>query len=522
MITPSIVVTTFDMASDPNHPYATGSKSQEAYVDLYDASPVGAPPPYTPGVPQVAAEGKVVHRPELQTTFSQEGMIPQPLAMASTPPLPERSSLRPRSQEVPEIRGHDNTNAGNPSNKPATQLLQTAEDEPAPPMQLAPLHGIEKDRPPLPPRPSSTDSNDDPSNPIHYARDPRKLIAYLVPFPKPHIAGVNPAKIPDRFLIYTPPPPPIAKPAEGEKEAKIQKVQRKWQEEVRQAKTSTAKTASWKGVKSKATRGINQAVGWVSTSNIDFLNRVPGGRASSPDTHHEDNIPEGETTHKTVGLEELVLIYPSSFVASPDQIKSEFINTMMRTKSKAQKDAVIATSLLPVSLAVDILATVIWPFGGLFEVDSVWAYTTIRGAKTARSVTKRLTSTISSNPNEHDTADEQKFNDTTGKKENTLHLRFTQSPRLDILDRYLAAKCSQRDYTMFPNKGNVAPTETQVLSAIGWAPSKAGQVDRNWEDEQWETEEVKDDLRNTLAKAAREWGKWGKAFSKNPEKAVRM
>ena len=67
-----------------------------------------------------------------------------------------------------------------------------------------------------------------------------------------------PEKIPQRFLIYTPPPPPfVDKPAEGEKEGRVHKVQRKWQDEIREAKTGNAKTVSWKGVKGKAIKGIN-------------------------------------------------------------------------------------------------------------------------------------------------------------------------------------------------------------------------------------------------------------------------
>ncbi|KAK3061378.1 hypothetical protein LTS18_006387, partial [Coniosporium uncinatum] len=99
--------------------------------------------------------------------------------------------------------------------------------------------GGEGSGPALPPRRYRDYKDDDPSNPVHYTRDPHKLIAYLVPFPKPQLKGVPPENIPDRFLIYTPPPPPLSKPAEGEKENKIHKLQRKWQEEVREAKTST-------------------------------------------------------------------------------------------------------------------------------------------------------------------------------------------------------------------------------------------------------------------------------------------
>ena len=372
-------------------------------------------------------------------------------------------------------------------------------------------------QPPLPPRRQSAQSvnfgDDDPSSPIHYTRDPHKLVAYLVPFPKPIIKGVEPSSIPDRFLIYTPPPPPLSAPAEGEKEDKFHKVQRKWQNEVRAAKTSDAKTASWKGVKSKATKGISWAIGKTTSSNLDFVNRIPGAKSDSHDKHTEDGVNEGDTTHKTVGLEEMVLIYPSSYAAPPDQVKAEFINTMLRTKSKAQRDSIIATGLLPISGAIDLLATVVWPFGGLLEVDGVWAYSSIRGAKTARSVTKRLTSSTQSGNTQAQTEEQEMAGD-------KLRLTFTQSPRLEVLNRYLMARCRDYDHRRFPSV-EVAPTESEVLVAIGWAPSQTGSTEKNWEDEQWETEEVKVDMRNTLGKASKEWDTWCKAFAKDPEKAMK-
>ncbi|KAL2043646.1 hypothetical protein N7G274_003953 [Stereocaulon virgatum] len=361
-------------------------------------------------------------------------------------------------------------------------------------------------------RHSANFGDDDPANPIHYTRDPHKLVAYLVPFPKPSIRGVDSSSIPDRFLIYTPPPPPLSAPKEGEKEDKLHKVQRKWQEEVRAARTSDAKVTSWKGVKSRATKGISYVMSKTTTSNLDFVNRIPGAKAD-PDKHADDGVAEGDTTKKTVGLEEMVLVYPSSYTASPDQVKAEFINTMMRTKSKAQRDSVIATGLLPVSGAIDLLATVVWPFGGLLEIDGVWAYSSIRGAKTARSVTKRLASSSYSGNIEDQTEEQELAGD-------QLRLSFTQSPRLEILQRYLVTKCREYDHKHFPST-EVALSEGEVLAAIGWSPSQTGNAQKNWEDEQWETEEVKADLRSTLGKAAKEWDKWCNALAKNPEKALK-
>jgi hypothetical protein len=247
-----------------------------------------------------------------------------------------------------------------------------------------------------------------------------------------------------------------------------------------------------------------------TTSSLDFLNRVPGDKlakdgSKSPDPHSEGTIQETNETRKTVGLEEMVLVYPSSVPGDEAQIREQFVSTMMRAKSKAQKDAVIATGLIPVSAAIDICATLIWPFGGLLEIDAVWAYSSIRGAKTARSVTKRLHSS-SPTDSEHD--------------DHKLKLTFTPSPRLDVLRQYLAAECHKRDPKLFKSEGP-APTESEVLEAIGWSPSQNGGETRNWEDEQWEVNEVKDDLRETMGKGGKEWEKWCKAYEKDPEKALK-
>jgi hypothetical protein len=399
-------------------------------------------------------------------------------------------------------------------------------EEPVPTSSLSSAY--HEQAPPLPPRTTSTtgtsntflgetsypappqrrssvrSSNEDISSAVHYTRDPHKLTAYLISFPKPTLHGISPDSIPTRYLIYTPPPPPLKAPQEGEKEAKVHKLQRKWQEEVRSAKTSTAKTASWQGVKGKATKAIDVAMGWTKTSNLEFINRIDVEGDKESKAHAPDGHAEGEETHRTVGLEEMVLVYNSSIGSSPDQLKVEFVESMMRSKSKAQRDSIIATGLLPVSAAIDIMLTLIWPFGGLLEIDAVWATASIRGAKISRNITKRLHSTSTSG--KHD--------------EDTLKLSFHPSSRLEILDSYLKARCHEKDAKTFPSFGT-APTETECLQAIGWAPSQTGGETRNWEDEHWETAEVKEDLKTVVTKAVNEWSKWCKAYEKNPEKAVK-
>lgn len=405
-------------------------------------------------------------------------------------------------------------------------------------------------------------ADDDPGDGTHYTRNPHKLTAYLVSFPTPTLKSAPATQVPQRFLIYTPPAPPIATPKEGDKEGKVQKMTRKWQDEVREAKTNQAKVASWKGVKGRATKGIDWAMGQTQSSSLAFLNRIPGptvdnktDTAAKPghDSHADDGITEGPTTKKTVGLEEMVLVYPASLPGTQEQIREEFVNSMLRTKSKAQKDAIIATGLIPVSLAVDILATLIWPFGGLFEIDTVWAVSSMRGAKTARSVTKRLNSSGptgvgddaagASGPTSASTSTgtggaagmlgkvtsrlpsrarspSPNSADGSSSHEQKLKLTFVPSARVNILTKYLASECHKRDAKLFSSPG-VAPTETDVVTAIGWAPSQTGGETKNWEDEQWELSEVKDDVKQVMHKGAREWDTWCKAFEKDPVKAMK-
>ena len=509
------------MSSDPsqqlNNPGQSayqpgiGAPTEQQYLQPHEA---GGPTPY----PQQQSNQQSHQNPH--NTMQEASQYPPPPPAPPPPQIDEAPPMAQIGTQPPTSAQSQPYFPPPPAQTPyfaPPPSQQTDHEKPMPGIQQATTSahtGADGYIPPLPPRrhiPSLGD--DDPSNPIHYTRDPHKLVAYMVPFPKPMVKGVETAGIPERFLIYTPPPPPLSNPQEGVTEDKLHKVQRKWQEEVRAAKTSDAKTASWKGVKSKATKGISYVMSKTTSSSLDFVNRIPNARSSSPgpDSHHDDGKHEGDETHKTVGLDEMVLVYPSSYNASPEQMKAEFVNSMMRTRSKAQKDAVLATGLLPVTAAIDILATVVWPFGGLLEVDGVWAYSSIRGAKTARSVTKRLTSTTEK---AHHETEEQEMQ---GEK---LKLNFVQSPRLEVLHRYLTARCVERNASAFSRAGP-SPTETEILNAIGWAPSQNGSSSKNWEDEQWETEEVKDDMRLTLSKAAKEWDKWCQAFAKDPEKALK-
>lgn len=138
-------------------------------------------------------------------------------------------------------------------------------------------------------------------------------------------------------------------------------------------------------------------------------------------------------------------------------------------------------------------------------MDGVWAAASIRGAKTSRSITKRLaSSTKSGNPHSSD---------------DKLSLNFIPSNQVEVLQSYLAYQCAQCDAHMFPLT-NDSVTEEDVLEAIGWQPSDRYE-EKNWEDEAWERTQVKEDLRITMNKAAKAWESWVHLYEKNPKKAAR-
>lgn len=100
-----------------------------------------------------------------------------------------------------------------------------------------------------------------------------------------------------------------------------------------------------------------------------------------------------------------------------------------------------------------------------------------------------------------------------------LRLTFVASEETGVLGRYLAGECCERDGRLFP-QAEVKPTEEDVLQAVGWCPSQTRGENEDWEDVQWGIREVKEDIRDTMRKGAREWVRWCKGFEKDPEKAL--
>ncbi|KAF2212484.1 hypothetical protein CERZMDRAFT_97750 [Cercospora zeae-maydis SCOH1-5] len=418
----------------------------------------------------------------------------------STPPQQQTKPRLPPRQYQPIINARPRTPQGlNGHPVPDTSHL-------APPPQRLSQLDVQSE-------PSATD----------YTRDVRRLTGYLIPFPKPHLPGIASEDIPQRFLVYTPPPRPFhTKPAEGKREGITQWTRRHWYKELREAKMRdppNGKATTWKRLKWRGTMATDWGMRKVKSSNLEFLNRVAGLQDEA------DNL-ASDVYDRSVAPEEIRLIYPPSVkeIGGLDEetLKREFLASMQRTKRKAYKHSVYATLLMPPALVFDTVIVPIWPFGGAAEVDGVWLYASLRGAKTSRDVTKRLggveknrtskrkkwfskkskekkgdetavngnhsshqpqqqdqiglpsTTEHESSPAPQSQQQQQQQNPPKMQSKKThphpLNLTFIPSSRIALLEQYLAAACHKSNPDLFPVYHS-PPGETQVLEAIGWSHS---------------------------------------------------
>ncbi|KAF2499294.1 hypothetical protein BU16DRAFT_614743 [Lophium mytilinum] len=538
------------------------------------------PPPYedpSAGAPQIAPiEYSCENSPQLVMSPHEDFEAPVPPPRNPNRPVShissQQSALR-SSQESPA-----SARPSLPHGRSSTSSQPVISPEYMGPAQSAKAREAGFDI--MPPPTERTDSASSlPSikmigshEPLHHIREAGKLIAYLVPFPKPRLQGVDPAQVPNRFLVYTPPTPPLSKPAPGEKESKWHKTQRTWQEDVRKATMSNASGATWKGFKAKTTRAIGKGVSMTKTSNLEFLDRVSVGAIESsvpesppptPDASQTSESPSSlpsalsvmgagvdfnpnapkrskttVTEPKPKALEDLTLIYPPSLPLDPEQIRAEFVESLLRTRTKSQRDAVLASSLLPFAAAVDL--SLILTFGGLMEVSAVWAHSSIRGAKTSKQMTKGLKAAeekpeikgCTCGNHEHEFGAEHNVK---GKNKG-IQLSMQANTQIEVMSRYLEMMCLEREFSMFPQLdariGDV--NEWAVLEAIGWQPKKREGHELDLEDskgliehltpeqdEAWQVREAKEDLRRIMKKAASEWVSWCKSYAKDADAALK-
>lgn len=436
-----------------------------------------------------------------------------------------------------------------------------------------------------PPRRRLT-TGDIPLTTVPYVRQPTRLVAYLLPLPAPTSQGQT-LTVPQRYMLYTPPAPHLLKPVAADdsgvkvKEGKRHRLKRVAQQEMRKAKTYEGRTVSWRGLHSKALRGVDWAVAAIKNADVTFFARVP---------------------RKKPAIDELVLIHSPVGVApgeeqrpeGGEEVQAEFKAQLARVQRKARKDSAISVGLFVPALVIDTLLAIVWPFGGLAEIDGVWAYASLSAWLTARSVSKRLDDRWMTTAGESerlrlgremhggegqspersddegimrpvgerparpesravhfqeeldDETDDEKMNADKVNGKKVLRVRFVPDEAMDTMNKYFQEILHKRNPRAFPSVG-VPPTKTDVLASIGWWPDRRGrfpgsQQDGDWDDEnvsltsyfdlmcqlmlaansscQWQTRQVKEDLDKVMGKAAKDWDKWCKAYAKYPERAM--
>lgn len=359
-----------------------------------------------------------------------------------------------------------------------------------------------------PPRRRLT-TGDIPVNSVGYARNPQRLVAYLIPLPAPMRQGQR-MDTPKRYMLYTPPPPHLLKPEDPNvKEGKRHKIKRLAQQEIKKAKMYEGRTLSLRGLHSKTLRGVDWAVAAIKSADITFFSRVP---------------------RKEVN--ELIMIHPASVLDhhSPEDVHKEFTDQLARTKRKAAKHSVINTALFVPGIVIDTLAVVIWPFGGLAEIDGVWAYASISAWLTARSVSKRLSNKPVSAADvkerrrlqrelhgDEGSPDRSEFEDvlrparpggrtvhfqeeedeedtgTRGDREQNgkrnLKIRLVPDEAMETMEKYLREILHKRNPRAFPSPG-VPPTKTDVLASIGWWPDRRERFPGSQQEGDWDDENV--------------------------------
>lgn len=396
----------------------------------------------------------------------------------------------------------------------------------------------------------------------------------MIPLPQPLGPNGLPLAVPQRYMLYLPPAPDLLKPdpptdnispsdqaADGKhdgatnaaaKERSRDKARRKWQAEVRKAKTYSGAVVSVRGLYSASVRGAVYVLSLLQRSELTFLSRLP---------------------RRT--LRELELMHPGSSSAGDEERFAEVRAEFERNRRLARRDFWIATALLPFATTIDLLIPI---FGGLSEVDLVWMAVNGRAWLAARGVTKRMilapgaasralqdggrgsggsTSGYEADGtppemcaganggHEHSDDDEDEihghnFHSRPGPDDSTerlgadnqlfdededhdLHnsngasdekarnkrrearqkkakqdtdkqpveMSFRPSTSMMLLTRYIQAACHTRNPRAFADPATAdapAPEEADVLRSIGWAPQTEGRRRADWTDEDVEAD----------------------------------
>ncbi|KAI7778096.1 hypothetical protein LA080_002596 [Diaporthe eres] len=360
---------------------------------------------------------------------------------------------------------------------------------------------------------------------LQYSRNPTRVMAYMIPLPQPLKNGIL-QDLPQRYMLYMPPAPDLLKPADKNiKERKRDKAVRRWQQEVRKAKTYNGRVVSLGGIHSASIRGAVWVLSIIKPSDVTFLSRVPRKSVKSLVLVH----PEGPSTRST------------------DDMFHNVKGELSRTKSRTKRDFWIGTALLPITFTIDLIIPV---FGGLSEVNMVWMAVNASAWMTANKVVNKLRPAQGAFPayQEHEGAmmlrrshtvdgststgqaregnDGHETNEKGGgakhkneDKDKTIQMVFQPSPAMDLMKRYVEEACHKRNPDAFPSSVGYVPGEAEVLASMGWSPEHREVPDAE-NDVAWQIRKVTEDLREATSRAAKSWDGWSKKYMKDPKKAA--
>lgn len=321
---------------------------------------------------------------------------------------------------------------------------------------------------------------------LQYSRDTARVMAYMIPLPQPlNKNGAVQDVVPQRYMLYMPPKPDLLKPADkSAKERKRDKAVRRWQQEVRKAKTYNGRVVSLGGMHSVSIRGAVWVLSVIKPADVTFLSRVPRKSVKS-----------------------LVLVHPETpSTQSTDEMFQNVKGELGRTKRRTRRDFWIGTALLPITFTIDLVIPV---FGGLSEVNMVWMAVNASAWMTANRVVDKLrpagtqggggypgyqgqhdgammlrrahtvdgsTGKARDNSGEEYQQVNEKGGASTGKKkkeednDKTIQMVFQPSPAMDLMRRYVEEACHKRNPDAFPSPGGYVPGEAEVLASMGWSP----------------------------------------------------
>ncbi|KAI3392666.1 hypothetical protein diail_5306 [Diaporthe ilicicola] len=352
---------------------------------------------------------------------------------------------------------------------------------------------------------------------LQYSRDAARAMAYMIPMPQPLTNGVV-QDVPPRYMLYMPPAPDMLKPTDKDsKERKRDKAVRRWQEEVRKAKTFNGKVVSWGGMQSVSIRGAVWVLSVIKPADVTFLSRVPRKTVKSLVLIHPDGGPHAQSTDEMF-----------------DTVKGD----LMRTKSRTKWGFWIGTAMLPITFTIDFIIPV---FGGLSEVNMVWMAVNASAWMTANRIVNKLrpvqgsfsayegnegamtlrrSHTVDgstgagkaqdgSNGRQMEAKDERKKE----VKDQTIQMVFQPSSAMEVMKRYVEAACHKRNPHAFPSPGGYVPGEAEVLERMGWSPEHREVPDAE-SDVAWQIRKVTEDLRAATEKASKSWNGYCKKYLK--------